>query len=197
MIDFIEIFRQNKGYAQMLQLKKKGVHTRTVAKALSKGVIEKVKPGIYKLADYPWDEHAGFAAVCRANSRAVICLLSAASYFELTTFNPPEIYVAVPNNTAKFKIEYPPIKVYYFINKFYEPGIENIETKSGNVNIYNKEKTICDLFRYINKIGEDVTLESLKTYMHSKKRNIAKLFKYADIFGVKNKIEPIVKGILP
>jgi len=197
MIDFVEIFKQNKGYAQMLELKKKGVHTRTVAKAVFEGIIEKVKPGIYKLVDYPWDEHAGFADVCIANRKAVICLLSAASYYELTTFNPPEIYVAVPNNTANFKLEYPPMKVYYFVNKYYEPGIETLDTKSGKVNIYNREKTICDLFRYINKIGEDVTLESLKTYMHSKKRNIAKLFRYAEICGVKNNVELIVKGVLP
>ncbi|HEY5534721.1 MAG TPA: Abortive infection protein AbiEi [Ignavibacteria bacterium] len=197
MIDFIEIFKQNKGYAQMLELKKKGVHTRTIAKAVQNGFIEKIKPGIYKLVDYPWDEHASFADVCRANRKAVICLLSAASYYELTTFNPPEIYVAVPNNTSKFKLEYPPIKVYYFVKNYYEPGIEKLYTKSGNVSIYNKEKTICDLFRYINKIGEDVTLESLKTYMHNKKKNIAKLFRYAEICGVKNKVELIVKGVLP
>lgn len=96
-------------------------------------------------------------------------MVSAASYYEQKTFNPCEIYVAVPNNTDKFVLSYPPIKVYYFINRYYSPGIETLKTKSRIIRIYNKEKTIGDLFRYINKIGEDIAVESLKTYLQNRK----------------------------
>ena len=135
-------------------------------------IIEKIKPGLYKLTDYPFDENENFASVCRANERAVIALLSAASYYELTTYDPPEIYVAVPNNTDKFELVYPPIKVYYFIDKYYQPKIDEINTESGKIKIYTKEKTIVDLFRYKNKLGEDVALESLKTYLKSRDRKV-------------------------
>jgi len=193
----IKIFKENKGYARMIELKKAGIHTRTIAKAIEEGTIEKVKPGVYKLVDYQWDEHSSFVDICKANRKAVICLLSAASYYELTTFNPSEIYVAVPNNTDKFILEYPPIKVYYFADSYYQPGIVTLETKSGTIKIYNKEKTIGDLFRYINKIGEDIAVESLKEYLKNRKeRNIPKLLEYAEICGVKKKVEPMVKAIL-
>ncbi|MCK7518842.1 MAG: hypothetical protein MZV64_14490 [Ignavibacteriales bacterium] len=99
----------------------------------------------------------------------LVCMLSAASYYELSTFNPSVIYVAVPNNTDKFVLTYPPIKVYYFADSYYSPGIETLKTKSGIIRIYNKEKTIGDLFRYINKIGEDIAVESLKTYLQNRK----------------------------
>ncbi|MEJ2105114.1 MAG: hypothetical protein P8X47_11130, partial [Ignavibacteriaceae bacterium] len=105
--------------------------------------------------------------------------------------------VAVPHNTPKFKLDYPPIKVYYFADSYYSPGIKTLNTKSGVVRIYNKEKTIGDLFRYINKIGEDITVESLKTYLQNKKqRNISKLLEFSEICGVKKKIEPMIKAIL-
>jgi len=69
--------------------------------------------------------------------------------------------------------------------------------KSGIVRIYNKEKTIGDLFRYMKKIGEDIAVESLKTYLQNRKeRNIPKLIEYAEICGVKKKIEPMVKAML-
>lgn len=197
MNDMIRIFERNKGYARMVELKNAHIHTRTIAKAVKDRIIEKVKPGLYKLLDYPWDEHGSFADVCKANKKAVICLLSAADYYELTTFNPSEIFVAVPNNTDKFVLRYPPIKVYYFGDNYYEPGIETIGTKSGTIRIYNKEKTIGDLFRYINKIGEDIAVESLKEYLKNRKeRNISKLLDYAEICGVKKKVEPMVKAIL-
>ena len=196
MEEIIKIFKKNKGFARMSELKNIGIHTRKIAKAVENGIIEKVKPGLYKLIDYLWDEHESFADVCNADKKAVICLLSSASYYELTTFNPSEVYTAVPMNTPRFNLKYPPVKLYYFIDKFYKPGIEIIDTPSGKIKIYDREKTIVDLFRYINKLGEDTTIESLQTYMRSKKTNITKLYKYAQICGVEKKIEPFIKAIL-
>ncbi|MGQ9848302.1 MAG: type IV toxin-antitoxin system AbiEi family antitoxin domain-containing protein [Bacteroidales bacterium] len=197
MEKMIKIFKKNNGYARMMELRNSGIQTRDIAKAIERGLIEKIKPGLYRLVNYERDEYESFVEVCYANKKAVICMVSAASYYELTTFNPSEIYVAVPNNTDKFVLSYPPIKVYYFINRYYSPGIETLKTKSGIIRIYNKEKTIGDLFRYINKIGEDIAVESLKTYLQNRKeRNIPKLIEYAEICGVKKKIEPMVKAIL-
>ena len=193
----VEIFKKNNGYSRMIDLKKAHIHTRTVANAVKESIIEKVKPGLYKLIDFPWDEHDSFVDVCNSNKKAVICLLSAASYYELTTFNPSEVYVAVPNNTDKFTLEYPPIKVFYFSDSNYEPGIERVKTKSGFVKIYNREKTIGDLFRYMNRLGEDVAVESLKEYLKNRKQmNISKLLEYSEICGVKKKMEPMIKAIL-
>ncbi len=181
----------------MKELRESGIQTRDVAGAIKEGVITKIKPGLYRLVDYPWDEHSSFADVCNANKKSVICLLSAASYYELTTFSPPEVYVAVPNNTDKFNLQYPPIKVYYYSDRYYNRGIERIQTKSGIVNIYNREKTIADLFRYMKKTGEDVAVESLKEYIRRRKiMNIAVLLKYAEVGRVLKIIEPMVKALL-
>lgn len=197
MTEIIEILKENKGYVRMKELRLAGIQTRDIAAALEEKIIEKVKPGLYKLVDYPWDEHGSFADVCNSNRKAVICLLSAASYYGLTTFNPSEIYIAVPNNTDKFVLVYPPIKVYYFTDTYYYPGVETIETKSGTIKIYNREKTIGDLFRYINKLGEDVAVESLKEYLRNRKeRNISKLIEFTEICGVRKKVEPMLKAIL-
>lgn len=197
MKKIIEIFKKNNGYSRMKELRIAGIQTRDIAKAVGEKIIEKVHPGLYKLIDFPWDEHGSFADVCNSNKKAVICLLSAASYYELTTFNPSEVYAAVPNNTDKFVLRYPPIKVYYFADSYYNYGIETLKTKSGIVKIYNREKTIGDLFRYLNKLGEDVVVESLKEYLQRRKeRNISKLLEYSEICGVKKKMEPMIKAIL-
>lgn len=197
MEEIIKIFEKNKGYARMVELKKANIHTRRIANAVELGIIEKIKPGLYKLVNYEHDEHESFVEVCHANKRAVICMLSAASYFELTTFNSSYITVAVPHNTPKFKLDYPPIKVYYFADSYYSPGIEILKTKSGIVRIYNKEKTIGDLFRYINKIGEDIAFEALKEYLRNRREmNIPKLLEYASICSVRKKIELLSKAIL-
>ena len=196
MAELLKIFKYHKGYAKMKELRENGVQTRDIAKAVANGTIEKIKPGLYKVVDYPWDEHSSFADVCNANKKAVICLTSAVEYYKLTTYNPSYITVAVPHNTPGFKLEYPPIQVYFFHDKYYNIGIEEVNTKSGKFLVYNKEKSICDLFRYRNKIGDDIVIESLKNYLAQKKRDINKLLNYAETLKVKEKIFPFVKAIV-
>lgn len=191
-----KIFEKHKGYARMQELRNLKIHPRDIAQAVSDGIIEKVRPGLYKLVNYPWDEHNSFVDVCNSHKKAVICLTSAVAYYELTTFNPSYITVAVPHNTPSFKLDYPPIQVYYFPHKYYETGIDEIDTKSGLIRIYNQEKSLCDLFRYQNKIGDDIVIESLKNYLKKKKRDINKLLEHAETLSIKGKIFPYVKAIV-
>ena len=180
----------------MKDLKAEGFHTRKIKSAHKEGLIDKIKPGLYKLADYPWNEESELVDVCRAKESAVICLTSALEYYGLTTFSPKEITVAVPHNTDKFVLEYPPIQVFYFPSRFYQPGIEKIETQSGPIRIYNVEKTICDMFRYRKRLGEDLALEGLKNYLKRQTSRIHKLRKYAEILKVKTIILPYLKALV-
>ena len=191
-----DLFNEHKGFARMQQLRSNGIQTRTIATAVENKIIEKIKPGLYKLVEYHWDEHESFADVCNSNNKAIICLTSSASYYGLTTFNPSYITVAVPHNTPGFKLDYPPNQVYYFPHKYYETGINERETKSGLIRIYDQEKTICDLFRYQNKIGDDIVIESLKNYLKQKRKDINKLIKYSESLNVKEKILLYVKAIV-
>jgi len=86
--------------------------------------------------------------------------------------------------------------LFYFSDKVYKQGIEEINTNSGRIRVYNKEKTIADLFRYINKMGEDNVLESLKTYVKSKHKSLPKLIDFARETGAYKKMEPYLKGML-
>ena len=196
MKNMISLFKKNHGYLRMKDIKKADIHTRKVAQAIEEGVIEKIKPGLYKLIDYPWDEHTSFLDIFKVNNKAVICLTSASSYYGLTTFNPSENEIAVPHNTPRFNLDYPPVKVYYFLDKYYDVGIEVMKKNQGSFKIYNREKTVADLFRYRNKIGEDIVIETLKSYISSKHKNINKLIEFAEICNVKKIILPYIKAIV-
>ncbi|MBN8545364.1 MAG: type IV toxin-antitoxin system AbiEi family antitoxin domain-containing protein [Ignavibacteria bacterium] len=191
MIDYLAF---NNGYARMKDLKERGIHPREIKKALEDGLIDKVKPGLYKLIDFPWDENSSFVDVYRSNNKAVVCLTSAIEYYGLTTFNPTRISIALPENARLNKIFYPPVKVYYFRDIVYQTGIEKISSKSGEFLIYSVEKTLADLFRYQQKIGDDIVLESLKNYMSSKNRDIALLWRVAEKCGALKRIKDYMKA---
>ncbi|MDP8221551.1 MAG: hypothetical protein P9X26_09405 [Candidatus Stygibacter frigidus] len=198
MQDINNYFYTNNGYARMKNLKEAGFHTRTIAKALQDGLIEKIKPGLYKLVDYQWDENSSFVDVCMAKKDAVICLSSALQYYNLSSINPGIISVAVPHNTAKFELDYPPIKTFYFSDIIYPLEIDRKQTRQGYFNIYSLEKTICDIFLYRNKVGEDIVLESLKNYLQNMNVNLPKLYSVAKQFNqnVLGVMEPYIKAMI-
>ena len=65
------------------------------------------------------------------------------------------------------------------------------------VKIYSPEKTIADCFKYRNKIGLDVAIESLRTYRErTSKPNYKALAQFAEIDRVQRIIRPYLDSIL-
>ena len=143
----------------MKELKEHGIHTETIQALLKENTIEKLKPGLYKLADMPLVTEQGMIDVCRAIPKALICLHSALSYYELTTRLPSKIMIALPRGSKAVNLYYPPIQVFTFSSKIYQAGLQQVETETGNFKIYDRQKTIVDCFRFRLKLGEDVANE--------------------------------------
>lgn len=183
------------GYAHMKELRAASFQTRDIANLVEDGTLEKIKPGLYRLADLPDDPKVGRGEtdVCRAIPEGVICLVSALEYHRLSTFVPKAVHIAVPRSLKPSRIAYPPVKVFYFSEAQYKAGIETLKTAAGPVKIYCAEKTLCDIFRYRNKLGEDLALEGLKEYLRRKDADPGRLLRYADICRVKKLILPYLK----
>jgi len=192
----LQIMREKDGYATMKELKEAGIHTRKVKEALEKEFLLKIKPGLYKLRNYRRDEYESFVDIHMANDNAVICLSSALSYHELTTFNPSKITVAVPNNTDRFELDYPPMDVFFYRENIYQAGIKEVDRSYGSFKVYNKPKTVCDMFHYRNKVGEDLAFEGLRNYLDLPEANLNKLQKYMKICRVKTVMKPYIKALV-
>lgn len=192
----VQFMKEHSGYATMNEFKKAGIHTRKVREAVEKEILLKIKPGLYKLRDFQRDEYEGFVDIHTANNSAIICLGSALAYHELTTFSPSRIDVAVPNNTDKFELNYPPFNVYFFRENMYKAGVETVDRDYGSFKVYNPTKTVCDMFRYRNKLGEDLALEGLQSYLNRSGSNLNELSRYMKICRVKTVMEPYVKAMV-
>jgi predicted transcriptional regulator of viral defense system len=195
MDNAIAFFERNYGYARTKDLKKIGVHTRTILKLLEEGIIEKIKPGLYRLSEFSDVNYVSFVDVCKAVPKAIICLLSAADYFELTTFTPWQVYAAIPHGSKSPNVIYPPTRFLHFRERSFVPGIEIVTIQAGKLRIYNREKTVCDLFRLTAIAGENIAVEALKNYLLWSKNNTGKLRRYMRLLRVENKIAPILKGL--
>jgi len=179
-----EIFRIHGGQLRMSEAIKYGISRYTLYKMRDQRLLEQVSRGIYRLVDLPPISRPDLVTVSLRFPKAVICLISALSYHEITTQIPHEVSVAVPRNTRMPYLDYPPIHAYKFSAEAFEAGIETHVIDGVNVRIYCVEKTLADCFKYRNKIGMDVVLEALKLYRSKKKYNLDKVLKYARICRV-------------
>ena len=197
MDSITEYLTSSGGYARMKELRSAGFQSRKILALVDRGDIERVKPGLYRLAGYgKSSEHTGLAEVCRAIPDGVICLLSALDYHGLTTFNPSEVYVAIPHEAKPPRLCYPPIKTFFFRERFYTPAIEHLQTPAGEIRIYGREKTICDMFRYRRKLGEDLAMEALKQYLKLKDASTTRLLEYAAICQARTVMMPYLKALV-
>lgn len=187
--------KEHRGYARMKDMKASGIHTREIQKLVRSGRIVKVKPGLYRLRNLQEGENRGMVEVCLAMPKAVICLSSALAFHELTTFVPTFISYAIPRADKPVKLSYPPSEAYFFSTNQYKAGVEHHEAIAGHIRVYNVEKTICDLFRYRTKLGEDLALEGLKEYLKHAKRDLNKLMEFAHVCRVKGILSQYVKAI--
>lgn len=181
-----KVFKTHNGFARTKDILATGIHSRDTKRIRDEGQIIRVKRGLYRLTNIPLISNQGFIDLARAVPEGAICLLSALSYYELTTFNPSVISMAICRGSREPKIEYPPVEFYHFSKKQFEAGISNkIKIKDHEIRIYNPEKTICDCFRYRNKLGLDIAKEGLSEYLKRKDRNLEKLLEYAEICRIK------------
>ncbi len=196
MQDLHKIFSSHGGYAYLQDLKDIGIHTKTISVAMSDGVIEKLKPGLYRWIDTPVVAHQGFFDITLTVPKAVICLHSALAYYKLTLSQPSLIMAAIPREAKPPKYFYPPAEIFYFSHHLYLLGANTISEKSGRFAIYDREKTIIDCFRYRKKLGEDVAVEGIRNYLKSCQPDLNKLFEYAQKARMERIIKPYVEALL-
>ena len=190
------IFKKGAVYVTFSEMKKKGIHPRNIAGMVKSGDLLAIKRGLYKNPEIDQGANQGLLDLSVAEPRGVICLLSALSYYELTTFNPSAISMALPRNVRFPKILYPPVEFYHLSEEQFKAGIEEVNLKGIILRIYSREKTICDCFRYRNKIGLDAAKEGLAEYLKLKIRNIEKLLQLAQVCRVRPLVETWLKAMV-
>ncbi|RCW60333.1 type IV toxin-antitoxin system AbiEi family antitoxin domain-containing protein [Halanaerobium sp. ST460_2HS_T2] len=190
------LFYENKGYLRARDLSEKGIHRKYLSDLLNNDEVIKLKRGLYKWNNEKFNSLNELVDVAMIIPDGVICLASALSYYELTTYTPLEYQVAIPNQKKVKNVSYPPINLYYFSEKYYQEGIKEEKIDEYNIKIYDIEKSLSDSFRYSYEIPKDILIESLKVYISRSDRNINKLMNYASGTSAESKLTKYLEVLL-
>ena len=90
-----EIFYANHGYSSTGDISSAGIDRSYLKDLVNEGNIERIKRGLYRWKDAKFDVGEELINVSKIIPHGVICLVSALSYYELTTYTPGEYTVAV------------------------------------------------------------------------------------------------------
>lgn len=191
----IKTFREHAGLMQTKDALDLGIHPRTLYRLRDEGVVVQVSRGIYRLASLPPLSQPDIAAVALRVPRAVICLTSALAYHDVTSEIPHEVQIALPRRTKTPRLDFPPIRVFWFSGPALSEGIEVVEIDGVDVRVYDLPKTVVDCFRFRNKIGLDVAVAALNEAIKRKGVSPAELLRYARLCRIESVLLPYLEAI--
>jgi len=189
------IFKEHGGILNTAKAIKLGIHPKTLYNMRDQGELELLARGLYRLTESPEILMPDLIIISQKIPHGVICLISALSFYELTTQIPHKVDIAIPLKAHKPRIDYPPIRLFWYSEKNFLAGIEIHNLDGIDVRIYSMEKTLADCFKYRNKIGLDIAMEALRFYWQRKKTDMSKLLKYAKICRCEKIIKPYIEMI--
>jgi predicted transcriptional regulator of viral defense system len=189
------VFRRAGGILRTNEAKAAGIHQRTLAALVDRGTVLKLDRGVYQLADAAPAE-PDLAIVARKVPQAVLCLVSALAHHRLTTQIPHAVDLAVPRGFKDRKLEHPPVRFYRFGDASLSAGVERIKVAGRELRVYSAAKTVADCFKFRNKIGTDIAIEALRTYLRRKDARVKDLTHFARINRVQAVTAPYVDVLL-
>jgi len=192
----LRLIAEKNGMIRTREALQAGIHPSILYKLRDQGHLESVSRGVYRLADRQPISNPDIVTVAARIPRAVVCLVSALAFHEITTQIPHAVSIALERGAEPPRIEYPPVRIHNFSGESLTAGVEEHIMDGLTVRIYSPEKTLADCFKFRNQIGMDVVLEALRLYRERKTFNARELMKYARICRVAAVMKPYIEAVL-
>jgi predicted transcriptional regulator of viral defense system len=93
-------------------------------------------------------------------------------------------------------VDWPPLRIVRFSGAAATFGVESHLLEGTQVRITSRAKTVADCFKYRNKIGTDVAIETLRDYLRKRGRSIDELLRAAEACRVARVIRPYIEALL-
>ena len=184
-----QIMRANNGMLSVRMIEPLNISRQYLSIMENNNDIEKISRGIYLSPSTFEDSYFSFQ---QKYKKAIFSHMNALYFYGMTEEFPYQYTVTVPQsyhvNTVNEKCN-----VFYVSNDIYEMGVVEVETPSGNkVRAYDKERCICDIIRSKGRMDSEQVKKTMKQYIQSKDKHVAKLSDYAKRMGIIEKVMEMV-----
>lgn len=191
-----KIINDANGIAKTSNFVSVGLSNYDVANFCKEGYIERIRHGYYRLSTQTNIKEEQLLSKLLPES--IVCVESALSYYGYSDFAPRKWSIAVPRtfSRTKLKIDALPTKIYYIQNAQFEIGKTIGDFNGIPLTVYDRERTICDCFKYRTKLDNELFNKAVNSYVADDKKNLRNLSKYAKEMRVYTKLMNIMDVLL-
>lgn len=174
-----ELALNNKGIVYAKDTEKLGIHPQFLNDLENKGYLKRIMKGIYVKSDVDVNE---FWLFSERYKNGIYSHNTALYFYGMTDRILMQLDMTFPSNN-RVKNEY--LHIHYIKNENHKLGATKLKLEDDTeINIYNIERTICDITRDRNKIDPQIYNNAMNEYVKKKDKNLVLLYEYAKIFKI-------------
>ncbi|GIW53035.1 MAG: transcriptional regulator [Gemmatimonadales bacterium] len=172
-----------------------GLSPYALQRLVAAGEVEKVRPGLYRLADAEPSEMETIAMVAAVVPAGIVCLLSALSLHGLGTQVPHEVWLGLDRKARKPSRLPARVRIVRFSGPMLTYGVKTQRILGVPVRVTSPARTVVDCFRYRNKIGLDVATEALREALCTRKTTVDAILRTAEVCRARTVIRPYLEAM--
>ena len=191
-----EVIINNGGIAKSADFVAAGIRAADVVNMCNAGYLDRVRHGYYQLAEQ--DASSEEQLLATLIPKGIVCVESALFHYGYSDFAPRKWSIAVPRSMSrtKLKVDSLTIHPYYMQPELYELGKTTDNFNGVKLSIYDRERTICDCFKYRSRLDNEMFNKALSAYVKDGKKNLTNLSAYAKKLRVYKKVMELMEVLL-
>ncbi|HZL65051.1 MAG TPA: type IV toxin-antitoxin system AbiEi family antitoxin domain-containing protein [Thermoleophilia bacterium] len=183
------------GVVRPIDLESRGIPRGRLYHLVRKGLVERQARGLYVAGSHLYTAEHTLVQVAKRVPAGVFCLLTALRFHGLTTQNPADVWITLPERARKPRLDYPLLRVARSSGAALVAGIETHRIEGVEVRVYSAAKTVVDCFKYRNKVGIDVAVEALRDFSRRYRGRASELAHFARVCRVTRVMQPYLDAI--
>jgi predicted transcriptional regulator of viral defense system len=157
-------------------------------------LIERASRGVYELPDVIDDEFYAISIRCR---KGVFSHDTALFFHDLSDRTPLTFSITLPKGYNPSSLKKPSLEFFYVNPELLSLGrITAVSPHGKEINIYDMERTICDVVRSKGRMDIQIFTDALKRYSMRKDKDLSMLMKYAQKFKIEQKIREYMEVLI-
>lgn len=191
-----EVITNKGGIAKSADLVAAGIKAVDVVNMCNAGYLHRVRHGYYQLAES--DTSSEEQLLATLIPKGIVCVESALFHYGYSDFAPRKWSIAIPRSMSRTKLDVDVLALqpYYMQPELYELGKTTDNFDGVILSVYDRERTICDCFKYRSRLDNEIFNKALNAYANDKKKNLKNLSVYAKKLRVYKKVTELMEVLL-
>ena len=184
------------GVAKSADFVAAGIRAVDIVNLCNAGYLDRVRHGYYQMAEQSEATEENLLATLIPEG--VVCVESALFHYGYSDFASRKWSIAVPRSVSRAKLDVDalPLQTYYVQQDLYELGKTTGNFNGVELSVYDRERTICDCFKYRSRLDNELFSKALTAYAYDPIKNLTNLSVYAKILRVYKKVFELMEVLL-